>query len=61
MKKSRQRNKRWRTQAKTSKNVLHSYSRQGTRAQGKIYERPWHNLKQLDDDATVTLGEIDSD
>lgn len=55
MKRSRQRNKRWRTQAKTSKNVLHTYTRQGTRANGKTYDRPWHNLEALDDDATVRL------
>lgn len=53
MKRSRVRNPRWRTKA--HKNILHSYSRQGTRAAGKRYDRPWHNLKALDDDATANL------
>ncbi len=56
MKRSRVRNPRWRTKA--YKNILHSYSRQGTRAAGKSYGCCHHNLKALDDDARVSL--IDS-
>ncbi len=44
-----------RSYKRITKNFYPEYSRRGTRAKGKIYGLPMHNLKPLDDDRTVAL------
>ncbi len=40
-----------------TKNSYSEYRRPGTRAKGKTYGKPMHNLKPVDDDKTVQLGD----